>query len=147
MYHNLGLFKRKSPEWAYASSCTGRGKTSHYRPVQALRVPGGWGSQISWQSAYEVGKVVSPTHRPSLPPPTMKYSWYSFLLEAEWIPVRPEWWTIPMTPSGIEPATFRLVAQCLNQLHHRVPFFLHGVAHKQWTLPYRLSGNKKSVFI
>ena len=59
-------------------------KQSHYKPVQALRVPGGWGSQISRQSAHEGDKVVSLTHRPPLP--HTKYSWYSFLLEAESTP-------------------------------------------------------------
>ena len=91
-------------------------KQSHYSPGQTLRLPGNWGSQISRQSVHEGGKVVSPTHRPPLPP--RKYSWYSFLLEAESTPgaiVRLEGlcqWKIPMTSSGIKPATFRLVAQC-----------------------------------
>ena len=86
------------------------------RPGQALRVPGSWGSPISRQSAHEDGKVVNPTHRAPVPP--RKYSWYSFLLEAE-SSAGPQCSRkdciskkIPVTPSGIEAATFRLAAQC-----------------------------------
>jgi hypothetical protein len=43
-------------------------KQSLYRPGKALRATGGSSSQIPRQSAHEVGKFVSPTHRPPLPP-------------------------------------------------------------------------------
>jgi len=64
----------------------------------------------------------SPMHRPPLTP--RQYSWYSFLLEAESTSGPRSYglckWNIPMTPSGIETATFWLVAQCFNQLNLRI---------------------------
>ena len=68
-------------------------------------------------TAQDGGKVVSLTHRPPL---SQKFSWYSFMLEAESTP-GPQFdlkdfmsMKNPLTPAGIEPATFRFVAQHLN---------------------------------
>jgi len=68
--------------------------------------------------AHEGGKVVSLTHRPPLP--SQKEIFLVLISVRGWgnprATVRPEGlcqWKIPVTPSRIEPATFRLVAQCI----------------------------------
>ena len=119
------------------TSCKVEEKQSHYRPGQAQRVPGRWGSQISRQSANECGKDVSPTHRPPLP---QEIFLVLISLRGRVTPraiVRPKGlyqWKTRMTPSGIEPASFRLLKQCLNQLRYRVPPLLRieGLIIRQW---------------
>ena len=93
-------------------------------PIQAW--PGPWGSRRlslpefdnrGMKVALRTGRLYSPR----------KYSWYSFLLEADSTPraiVRSEelnQWKSSMTSPGIEPATFRLLPRGLNQMRHRVP--------------------------
>jgi hypothetical protein len=84
-------------------------------PLQALTDPGfpeSWGSQILRQSAHESGKIVSSTHRPPIPPGKFLVlisvrDWINprAIVRSEGICQR----KIPMTPSVIDPATFRFV--------------------------------------
>jgi hypothetical protein len=86
-------------------------------PLQALRVPGGWGSQISRQSVHEGGKIVSSTYRPPLPLriiPGTHFRWRLSRPQGHSAAGRIMSMKKSMTSSGIEPATFRFVAHCPN---------------------------------
>jgi hypothetical protein len=89
-------------------------KQSHYRHWQALRVPGGWGSQILRQSAHEGGKVVSTKHQRLY----LQEVFLVLISVTDWVDhrniVRPEElckWRTPVRPSGMEPMIFRLKGQ------------------------------------
>ena len=103
-------------------------KQYHYDPGQALRVPGCWDSLLSRQSAHEGGKVGSPMHRPPLPPQANIPGTHFFSRLSQTQGHSAAGRIIGMKNSSdtmeIETATFRLVAQYLNQLCHLIPFLL-----------------------
>ena len=78
-------------------------------------------------TAQDGGKVVSPMHWPPLPQEMLLVlisvrGWVDPRATERWEEL---WqWKIPMTPSGIEPATFRFVAQHLNHCATAVPIHI-----------------------
>jgi len=122
LYTEVPGFKWLAHWWLCTAWIKGKSVPLHARGAQ--RVPGSWGCQITWQwprivvrlSALRIGHFY---------PQEILLVLISVRDRVDHrIMVRSEGlckWKIPMTPSGIEPATFRFVAQHHNHCATAVP--------------------------
>jgi hypothetical protein len=93
-------------------------------PAQALRVPEGWGSRFQESRFIKVVRLSSLRSGRLYLPENIPGTHFCQRLsrpQGHSAAGRISQWKIPKTPSGIETATFRLLAQFLIQLRHRVP--------------------------
>ena len=96
-------------------------------------------------TAQDSGKVVSLTYRPPLPPGNTPGTHFCYRLSRlqghSAIGRILCQWNIPMTPVGIEPATFRSVAQHLNHCATAVPWVI------MWIYNFHESGGYREAKI
>ena len=122
-YDTMLIFHRWSHMWILKINIKVKVEVnkSHYRPwvfqeFEASRFQDNRHMKVVRLSGLCTGRLYH--HETFLVLISVKY-WVDFRAT-----VRPEGlgqWKIPATPWGMETATFRLVVQCLKQLHHRVP--------------------------
>jgi hypothetical protein len=113
-------FSKYQPIWILIME---EAKQPLYSPEQALRISGCWGTQFSDNLHMNLVRLSTLRTAHFTPSP------FVVLISVRgWVDnsdiVRPEGlgqWKIPTTPSGIEPATFRLVVQCFNQMRQASP--------------------------
>jgi hypothetical protein len=103
--------------------------TGTANPVQALKVSGGWGFQIFQDSRNMKVVKMSALRTGCLYPLPQKISLLLISVRG-WVhmPGRIISMKNSNTSSGIEPATFRFIAQDLNQLRHQVSRFSEQAA-------------------